>query len=271
MYISMTVNGKRHEAEVEPRLLLVDLLRDTFRLTGTKVGCDTGQCGTCVVMLNGVSVKSCMILAVQANGGDVQTIEGVTQDETLNSLQEGFWEKQSVQCGFCTPGMVMSMTDLLQRESNPGEAEIRTWLEGNLCRCTGYQNVVRAVQYTVQKNNSLIKMVVDTPGKRMFEDRVKLLIAGDADRLVEEHYNEDAVLVSFDSTVRGHEALKAHFRNFVKWVALKEVVSTDHFVETENSFFYEATAVTNYGVGRVYDAYYLKEGKITYHFTGVIT
>lgn len=270
MHILLTINGKKYEADVESRLLLVDLLRNTFGLTGTKVGCDTGQCGSCVVMLNGVSVKSCMVLAVQVNGGDVVTIEGVAHNGILNSLQEGFWERHGVQCGFCTPGMIMSITDLLQRNSNPSEAEIRTWLEGNLCRCTGYQNVVRAVQYAVQKNNSPVRMIVDTPGKQMYENRVKLLMEGDVDRLVDEHYHEDAVIVSFDFIVRGRDALKAHFRNFVKWVGLKEVIATNHFVETENSFFYEATARTNYGVDRVFDAYYLKEGKITYHFTGVI-
>jgi carbon-monoxide dehydrogenase small subunit len=270
MHVSMVVNGKRYEAEVEPRMFLSDLLRDEFGLTGTKIGCDTGQCGSCVVMLNGVSVKSCMVLAVQANGADIKTIEGVAQNGVLNSLQEGFHEKASVQCGFCTPGIIMSMTDLLGRNSTPGEKEIRTWLHGNLCRCTGYQNVVGAVQYAIKKNNSHVKMIIDTPCKQMYENRVKLLIAGEVDRLVEEHYNKDAVVVSFDFIVRGHDALKVHFRNFVKWVALKEVISTDHFVETENSFFYEATAVTNYGVGRVYDAYYLKDGKIDYHFTGII-
>jgi hypothetical protein len=185
-------------------------------------------------------------------------------------LQEGFWETQGLQCGFCTPGMVMSLTDLLQRNPEPDEAEIRTWLDGNLCRCTGYQNVVRAVQYAVKKNSSAVKMIIDSPRKQMYENRVKLLIAGDVERLVEEHYNEDAVLVSFEFTVKGHQALKAHFKNFIKWVKIKEVLSTDQFTETENSFFYEATAVTNYGVGRVYDAYHLRDGKIEYHFTGVI-
>ncbi|MFC1575226.1 2Fe-2S iron-sulfur cluster-binding protein [Gemmatimonadota bacterium] len=271
MHIEMTVNGKRHEADVEPRLLLVDLLRDTFGLTGTKVGCEDGQCGTCTILLDGVSLKSCLMLAVQADGANIQTIEGIAHNEKLNSLQEGFWEKNGVQCGFCTPGMVMSITDLLQRNATPDEAEIRTWLDGNLCRCTGYQHVVEAVQHAVQKNNSPVKMIVDTPLKQVFEDRVKLLMAGDVDRLVDEHYNEDAVLVSFDFVVRGRDALKEHFRNFVKWVALKEVVSTESFVETQDSYFYEATAVTNYGVGRVYDAYYLTDGKIAYHFTGMIT
>ena len=270
MQISMIINGKPYGADVEPRLLLVDLLRDTFELTGTKVGCDTGQCGACVVLLNGVSVKSCMMLAVQADGADITTIEGLAPDGLLNSLQEGFWEKHGVQCGFCTPGMVMSMTDLLSRNPYPDDAEIRLWLEGNLCRCTGYQNAVEAVKYAIQKTNSPVKMIVDTPGKRLYESRVKLLIAGEADRLVDEHYHDDAVLVSFEFIVRGKEALRAHFRNYMKWVKIKEVISTDHFTETADSFFYEATALTNYGVGRVFDAYHLREGKIVYHFTGTI-
>lgn len=270
VHVRMTVNGKARDADLEPRTLLADLLRDGFGLTGTKVGCDTGQCGTCVVMLNGVSVKSCMVLAVQADGGQIQTIEGVAKNGALDALQEGLREYSAVQCGFCTPGMVMSMTDLLKRNPTPEEPEIREWMHGNLCRCTGYQNVVNAVKYAAKRNNSKVKMIIDTPRKKMYENRVELLMAGDVDRLVEEHYNEDAVLMSFDFIVRGRAALKAHFRNFVRWVALKEVISTDRFVETDDSFFYEATAVTNYGVGRVYDAYCLRDGKIDRHFTGMI-
>jgi aerobic carbon-monoxide dehydrogenase small subunit len=270
VHISLTINGKKHEADVEPRTFLVDLLRDTFGLTGTKVGCDTGHCGSCLVMLNGVSVKSCLTLAAQADGADIQTVEGVAQGGVMTSLQEGLWERHGVQCGFCTPGLVISLTDMFNRNPNPDEAEIHTWLEGNLCRCTGYLNVVKAVQYAAKKNNSPVKMIADTPYKRFFEERVRLLMAGDVDRLVEEHYNEDAVLVAFEFVVRGREALRAHFRNFVRWVSIKDVISTDEWVETDTSFFYEATAVTNYGEGRVFDAYYLRDGKISYHFTGVI-
>jgi carbon-monoxide dehydrogenase small subunit len=269
--ISLTVNGKRVEADVEPRQTLAELLRDDLGLTGTKIGCDSGQCGSCVVTLNNISVKSCLTLAVQADGAVVHTVESVAKNGLLNSLQEGMFEMYGVQCGFCTPGMVMSLTELLKKNPNPDEAEIRASLEGNLCRCTGYQNVVEAVKYAVKKNNSPVKMIADTPLKKMFEDRVRLLMAGDVDRLVEEHYNEDAVLVAFDFTVRGREALRAHFKNFVKWVGIKEVISTDKFVETEDSFFYEATAVTSYGTGRVYDAYHLRDGKIAYHFTGIFT
>ncbi|MBA2393844.1 MAG: (2Fe-2S)-binding protein [Ktedonobacteraceae bacterium] len=151
MRVSMTVNGKPDSVEIEPQVLLVDFIRETLRLTGTKVGCETGQCGTCTVQFNGRSVKSCLMLAIQADGGSVQTIEGVAQNGQLHVLQEGFWEMHGVQCGFCTPGMIMSLLDLLQHNANPDEDEIRSWLGGNLCRCTGYQSIVRAVQYVVEK------------------------------------------------------------------------------------------------------------------------
>lgn len=150
MQVSIKVNGKSYDADVEPRLLLVDFLRDILGLTGTKVGCDTNQCGTCNVLLNGLSVKSCTVLAVQADGSELVTIEGVAQNGQLHLLQEAFWEMHGLQCGFCTPGMIMSLIDLLQHNSNPSEAEIRNALEGTLCRCTGYHNVVRAVQHAVQ-------------------------------------------------------------------------------------------------------------------------
>jgi carbon-monoxide dehydrogenase small subunit len=149
--ISVTVNGKQHQAEVEPRTLLVHLLREKLNLTGTHIGCDTSQCGACVVHLNGQSVKSCTILAVQVNGQAVTTIEGLAQNGTLHPLQEGFWEKHGLQCGFCTPGMIMAAADLLQKNPNPSDAEIRHGLEGNLCRCTGYENIVRAVRYAAEK------------------------------------------------------------------------------------------------------------------------
>jgi len=132
-------------------VLLVDFLRETLGLTGTKIGCDTGQCGTCTVWLDGRSVKSCTMLAVQADGAEVTTIEGLSQEGQLHALQEGFWEMHGVQCGFCTPGMVMALTDLLRHNAHPSERAIRDWLEGNLCRCTGYHNIVRAVQYAAEK------------------------------------------------------------------------------------------------------------------------
>ena len=145
--VAVTVNGERHELEVEPRLLLVHLLRDRLGLTGTHVGCDTSNCGACTVHVDGEAVKSCTVLAVQADGGEVKTIEGMASpDGTLHPLQEAFWNDHALQCGYCTPGMIMSAADLLQRNPNPSEEEIRHGLEGNLCRCTGYHNIVRAVQ-----------------------------------------------------------------------------------------------------------------------------
>lgn len=145
MQIAATINGTQVAFDVEPRVLLVDLLRDTLGLTGTKVGCDTAQCGSCVVHLDGTSVKSCAMLAVQADGSQITTIEGVSAADDLNALQSALRQTHGTQCGFCTPGMVMSLLELLKINDRPTEAEIRRWLTGNLCRCTGYQSVVRGV------------------------------------------------------------------------------------------------------------------------------
>ena len=144
--ISITVNGVKETHEVEPRLLLVHFLRETVGLTGTNVGCDTSQCGACTVLLDGQAVKSCTVLAVQADGGSVTTIEGLAEDGKLHPLQEAFWEKHGLQCGFCTPGMILTACDLLKKNPSPSEAEIRHGLEGNYCRCTGYQNIVASIQ-----------------------------------------------------------------------------------------------------------------------------
>ncbi len=144
--VSLTVNGKAVSAEVENRTLLVHLLRDTLGLTGTHVGCDTSLCGACVVHVDGVSAKSCTILAVQADGAEVTTIEGVAQNGELHPMQEAFRENHGLQCGFCTPGMVMSALDLVKNNASPSEQEIRQWLEGNICRCTGYHNIVKSIQ-----------------------------------------------------------------------------------------------------------------------------
>jgi aerobic carbon-monoxide dehydrogenase small subunit len=145
-HISVKVDGTTYEDDVEPRLLLVHYLRDRLGLTGTPVGCDTSNCGTCTVELDGVSVKSCSVLAVQADGGEVTTVEGLAQNGGLTALQRAFHEKHALQCGYCTPGMLMAARDLLREHPHPTEDEIRHALEGNLCRCTGYQNIVRAVQ-----------------------------------------------------------------------------------------------------------------------------
>ena len=143
--ITVTVNGTTERRDVEPRMLLVHLLRDDLRLTGTHVGCDTSQCGACTVLLDGAAVKSCTVLAVQADGASVTTIEGVATDGQYHPMQTAFWEQHGLQCGFCTPGMIMASIELLKRNSNPTEEEIRHGLEGNICRCTGYHNIVKAV------------------------------------------------------------------------------------------------------------------------------
>ncbi len=148
--VSFTLNGKPVSAEVEARTLLVQLLREHSRLTGTHVGCDTSQCGACVVHVNGRSVKSCTLLAVQADGAKVTTIEGLARDGQLHPMQEAFRENHGLQCGFCTPGMIMSALDLVARNPDPSEQEIREWLEGNLCRCTGYHNIVKAIKAGAQ-------------------------------------------------------------------------------------------------------------------------
>ncbi|MCK6442044.1 (2Fe-2S)-binding protein [Elstera cyanobacteriorum] len=145
--VTLTVNGKKISAAVEPRTLLVQFLREHLHLTGTHVGCDTSQCGACTVHVNGDSVKSCTMLVAQADGADIRTIEGMASPGTLHAVQEAFREHHGLQCGFCTPGMVMSSADLLTKNPNPSEHEIRTWLEGNICRCTGYHNIVKAVQH----------------------------------------------------------------------------------------------------------------------------
>ena len=143
--VSMNVNGRAVSEEVDDRTLLVELLRENLRLTGTHVGCDTSQCGACVVHVDGRSVKSCTMLASQADGADVTTIEGLAENGSLHPMQEAFRRNHGLQCGFCTPGMVMSALDLVARNPDPSDAEVREWLEGNLCRCTGYHNIVKSI------------------------------------------------------------------------------------------------------------------------------
>jgi carbon-monoxide dehydrogenase small subunit len=151
MRLTLTINNQRREDEVEPRMLLVHYLRDVAGLTGTHVGCETSLCGACTVLIDGNAVKSCTVLAVQADGAKVTTVEGLAQGGKLHPVQEGFWEEHGLQCGYCTPGMIMASVDLLSRNPNPSEAEIRHALEGNLCRCTGYQHIIKAVQYAANK------------------------------------------------------------------------------------------------------------------------
>lgn len=156
-HISMTVNGKTREADVEPRTLLVDFLREHLGLTGTHVGCDTSQCGACTVHVDGRSVKACTMFAVQAEGHTVTTIEGMTSNGELHPLQEGFREEHGLQCGFCTPGMIMAAADLLKHNPNPSEAEIRHALEGNYCRCTGYHNIIKAIQSVAEQADAVLE------------------------------------------------------------------------------------------------------------------
>jgi carbon-monoxide dehydrogenase small subunit len=152
--ITVMVNGQEQVGEVEARLLLVHFIRENLSLTGTHIGCDTTSCGACTVLLNGRAIKSCTLFAVQANGKSVETVEGVAQNGQLHPLQEGFWEKHGLQCGYCTPGMIMSAKYLLSQNANPSEAEIRQAISGNLCRCTGYNNIVKAIQYAAEKLNT---------------------------------------------------------------------------------------------------------------------
>jgi carbon-monoxide dehydrogenase small subunit len=145
-HVSLTVNGEAREADVEPRLLLVHLLRDNFLLTGTHIGCDTSNCGACTVHVNGQSAKSCTMLAVQADGAEIRTIEGMADGANLHALQQAFWDQHGLQCGFCTPGMIMQAAWLLDQNADPSEEEIRAGISGNLCRCTGYVNIVKSIQ-----------------------------------------------------------------------------------------------------------------------------
>jgi len=149
--IRIKVNGADMEADVEPRLLLVHCVRDVFGLTGTHIGCDTTHCGACTVHLDGKPIKSCTLFAVQADGCEITTVEGLEQDGKLHPVQEGFWQEHGLQCGFCTPGMMMTRVALLKEKPNPSEDEIRLAISGNLCRCTGYMNIVKSIQYAAQK------------------------------------------------------------------------------------------------------------------------
>ena len=149
--IQLTVNGASHRVQVESRLLLVHLLRENLRLTGTHIGCDTTHCGACTVLLDGEPVKSCTVLAVQAEGSQIITVEGLEQDGKLHPVQQAFWEKHGLQCGYCTPGMMLTGCALLARDKNPSEARIREAISGNLCRCTGYSNIVKAIQSAAER------------------------------------------------------------------------------------------------------------------------
>jgi aerobic carbon-monoxide dehydrogenase small subunit len=154
MRVNLTLNGQRRADDVEPRTLLVHYIREIAGLTGTHVGCESTLCGACTVLMDGKAVKSCTVLAVQADGSEITTVEGLAQDGKLHPIQEGFWEEHGLQCGYCTPGMMMAAADLLGRNSNPSEPEIRRAIDGNLCRCTGYQHIIKAVQNAAEKMRS---------------------------------------------------------------------------------------------------------------------
>jgi carbon-monoxide dehydrogenase small subunit len=149
--ITVKVNGDEHSAEIEPRLLLVHFIRENLNLTGTHIGCDTTNCGACTVLLDGKPVKSCTVFTVQCHGKEIQTVEGLEQNGELHPIQEGFWEEHGLQCGYCTPGMMMTAVELLERNSSPSEDDIRVAISGNLCRCTGYVNIVKSVEYAANK------------------------------------------------------------------------------------------------------------------------
>ena len=149
--IQVTINGQSHQAEVEPRMLLVHFIREVVGLTGTKIGCDTSQCGACVVMMNGATIKSCTCLAVQADGADIGTIEGLATDGNLHPIQEAFWDNHGLQCGYCTAGMIMTAVEMLERNPHPTADEVRHGLDGNICRCTGYQNIVKSILAAAEK------------------------------------------------------------------------------------------------------------------------
>ena len=149
--VSMTVNGKARKADVDPRVLLVHFLRENLRLTGTHIGCDTSQCGACTVLIDGRTVKSCTVFAVQADGSSITTIEGLAPDGQLHTLQNAFWEEHGLQCGYCTPGMIMAAVTLLEDNPKPSEREIREGISGNFCRCTGYQHIVNAIQHAAKR------------------------------------------------------------------------------------------------------------------------
>jgi carbon-monoxide dehydrogenase small subunit len=151
MHVSIEVNGVTHEADVEPRLLLVHFLRDDLRLTGTHIGCDTSNCGACTILLDGEAVKSCTLLTVQASGHSLTTIEGIGDIDNLHPVQDAFWEDHALQCGFCTPGMILAAVSLLDQNPHPTEEDIKRGLEGNLCRCTGYVNIIKAVKHAAER------------------------------------------------------------------------------------------------------------------------
>ncbi len=271
MRIHLTVNRAVHALEVEPRLLLVDALRDRLDLTSPKVGCDTGQCGACVVLLDGVSVKSCALLAVQADGGSVDTLEGVSEPGSMNPLQTAFGAEHAVQCGFCTSGMIMGLTDMLARNGAPEDGDIRTWLDGHLCRCTGYENVVRAVHTALRIGASPSHLIVDSPLRAFYDRLLHGLAHGDAEAVVDVFFHEEAVLTTFEGIHTGRAELVAFFRGYLAQHDGLGILATERFVERGDAFYTETLlpATTNVGARHAYNGYVVRDGKITHQFTGV--
>ena len=268
MQVGLTVNGQPHTVDAEPRLLLVDLLRDRLGLTGTKVGCDTGQCGACIVLVDGVSVKSCALLGVQADGTSITTIEGVSEPGHLNPLQAGFQAMHAVQCGFCTPGMILGLTDLIGRRPDATDPEVRDWLAGNLCRCTGYENVVRAVDAGRRIAASPARFLADTPLKRLYEEHLGRVTSGNLDAVLG-GYAEDAVLTTFDGVVSGREALRRYYADYLPAHSGVDIRSTDRFVEAQDAFYVESTVLDGGRLLHVYNAFVVEGELIWRQFASV--
>ncbi len=268
MHLSLTVNSRIHEVDVEPRVLLVDVLREDLGLTGTKVGCDTGQCGACVILMDGVSVKSCALLGVQADGSRITTIEGVSEPGHLDPLQAGFQAMHAVQCGFCTPGMIMSLTDLMARRPDASDDEVRVWLDGNLCRCTGYENVVRAFAAARSIAANPAHMLSDSPLKRLYEGHVVRVWSRDA-VVVGEGYAADAVLTTFDGVVVGRPDIVGFYRDYFERHPHVDLASTDRFIEADDAFYVETTVRVDGALTHVYNSYVVRDGLIAHQFAGV--
>jgi carbon-monoxide dehydrogenase small subunit len=269
MRISLTVNHTPHDLDVEPRMLLVDVLRDRLDVTSPKVGCDTGQCGACVVILDGVSVKSCALLGVQADGAEIRTAEGLSAPGTMNPLQTAFQSAHAVQCGYCTPGMLMSLTDLLAHTPRPSEDDVRAWLSGNLCRCTGYENVVRAVHEAVQMGESPSHLLPNTPLRVLYDRLLTSIAAGDAEALVAEHFHDDAILTTFEGIHAGRDAIIAFYRRYLAERADVRLLATERFVEFGDQMYVEALLRTPEGPRHSYQAYVVRDGKVTHQYAGV--
>ena len=271
MQVSLAVNGEQHALEIEPRVLLVDLLRERLGMTGTKVGCDTSQCGSCVVTLNGISVKSCTVLAAQADGAEVGTVEGLATNGQLNPLQQGFWQEHGLQCGFCTPGMLMSISDLLSHHNaDPPvrDTHLARRQPLSLHRLPALRPGCPARR---PHHRKAVNMIADTPGKQFYEEQVKYLLDKDVENLVpiDKHYHDDAVIVSFDHIVRGKDELKAFTSRDLSIGHDQRVISTDKLTETEDALMFEATVQFNHGVIKTFDALVLEAGRIRLQFTGV--